>query len=191
MAIMIFFGVPGSGKTTHAARIVSKNLRHGIPTFSNVPIKGAYKYTTSDLGRFMIEDCDLIIDEAGIQFNNRAYKSLSQEVILFLKLYRHFGIRNIYVYSQSYDDMDITIRRLSDVVFVLRRTAIRSIFAVRQIDVKVGIDEEKHCISDLYFWKRFSLRLFWGRPYWRLFDSWARPQLPAKEFQVFGKDTQS
>ena len=111
MGIKIFFGVPGSGKTTLAAKFVHDNLKHGIKTFSNVPIKGALLFETSDLGVYDISDGCMVLDEAGIAFNNRKFKTLSQSTIEWLKLHRHYGIRDIYVFSQSYDDMDITLRR--------------------------------------------------------------------------------
>ena len=78
MAVKIFFGVPGSGKTTHAAIIVYRNSKKHFTTYANVPIAGSYFYDAKMLGKFLISDCDLIIDEASIDFNNRKFKSLSQ-----------------------------------------------------------------------------------------------------------------
>ena len=98
MSINIYFGVPGSGKTTLAAKIVLENLKKGIKTYSNVPIKGALLYSASDIGSIDISDGEMLVDEAGIQFNNRKFKTLPQSTIEWFKLSRHYGIRNIHIF---------------------------------------------------------------------------------------------
>lgn len=52
----------------------------------------------------------MIIDEAGIDFNNREYKSFNTDMIEFFKLHRHYKL-DIYVITQGID-IDLTIRRL-------------------------------------------------------------------------------
>lgn len=187
MGFYIYFGVPGSGKTTHAAKVVFDNLKKGYPTFSNVPIKGAFLFDASDIGQFNISNCDLVIDEASIEYNNRKYKSLSQSVIQWYKLYRHYGVRNVYVYSQSYEDMDVTLRRLADRYFLIKRTLLPWLSVVRPIHVKIGIDEQTKQIQDEYVFDLLP-SFVWLPRYWYMFDSWAAPELPDKEFlcQGFG-----
>ena len=129
----VYFGVPGSGKTTFAAyltkwalhenviirfcrkhpnrlsRLVinSRFLKRSIPVYSNVPITGAYQLDAKrDIGFFMIEGAKVIIDEAGIEYNNRNYKAFPQESIYFYKYHRHYRT-SVDVFSQSYEDMDI------------------------------------------------------------------------------------
>lgn len=187
MSVKIYFGVPGSGKTTHAASVVYKNLRKGFPTYSNVPIQGAYLYDSRALGKLEIRDCDLIIDEASIDFNNRKFKSLPQETIQFLKYYRHYGVRDIYVYSQSYEDMDITLRRLATELYVVKRSLIPMLFVTRRIAVKIGIDEQTHQIIDEYFFQLLGFHHYFGRLYFSMFDSWDTPPLPAGDYQMVGE----
>lgn len=187
MSVKVYFGVPGSGKTTHAATVVYKNLKKGFPTFSNVPIVGAFLFDArSDLGYFDISCCDVIIDEASIDFNNRNYKALSQAVIRWMKYYRHHQVRDIYVYSQSYDDMDITLRRLSDRMYALRPLIPGRLFYSVQIAVKFGIDEQTHQPMNMYFLKKTSVKFFLGRPVWKMFDSWEVDRLPVKKFDAVG-----
>lgn len=185
MGLYIYFGVPGSGKTTHAAKIVVKNLKKGYPTFSNVPIKGAFSIDASDIGSFDISGCDLILDEASIEYNNRKFKSLSQSVIQWFKLYRHYGVRNIYVYSQSYEDMDITLRRLADRYFLIKRTILPWLSVVRPIHCKIGIDEQTKQIQDQFAFDVLP-SFVWLPRYWPLFDSWSAPTLPQKDYQCQG-----
>ena len=190
MALKIFFGSPGSGKTTHAAMIVARNEKKGIPTFSNVYIRGAYQYNANeDLGTYYIGDCDLIIDEAGIEFNSRNYKNLHQKIIEVLKLYRHFNIRDIYVYSQAPDDMDITIRRLGTEIYFLRRSLIPALSYTRRIARDMGrIDPMTKQIADGYAYVPFSKRYFIRSLYYNRFDSWAKPELPDKVFVKYGSE---
>ena len=96
----VYFGVPGSGKTTFAAYLTrwalhenviirfcrrhqnpvtrallnSRYLKRRIDVYSNVPITGAYVLNArEDIGHYMIEDAKVIIDEAGIEYNNRNF----------------------------------------------------------------------------------------------------------------------
>lgn len=186
MALKIYFGAPGSGKTTYAAKIVSDNLKRGVKTYSNVPIKGAYLIDMSDVGVFDISGGDVIIDEAGIVYNSRAYKSLPSHVIQWFKLYRHYGVRHIYVISQSYEDMDITLRRLATELYLITRVVIPGIICIRRIAVRPDVDDNTHQIIDYYSVPSWSLRLVYGRKYWRMFNSWSCPALPCKDYLLCG-----
>ena len=65
--LSVYFGVPGSGKTTFASYLAKKDLKHGLKVYSNVPIVGTYRLEPKqDIGIYMIEDARLIIDEASI-----------------------------------------------------------------------------------------------------------------------------
>lgn len=185
MSVIVYFGVPGSGKTTLAAKIAFKNAKRGIKTYSNVPITGTLLIDSSDIGEVDISDGDLILDEAAIDFNNRSYKTLSKNTIKWLKLHRHYGIGTIHVFSQSYDDMDITIRRLQTVMFRLTRTIIPGVFMSRRIGVSIDIDKESHQLIERYRWSGLP-RFHAGWKYWSMFDSWAAPPLPASDFQSVG-----
>lgn len=188
MAIKIYFGVPGSGKTTNAARIVLNNLRKGITTYSNVPIKGAVLYDPKVIGQVDISKCDLIIDEAGIHYNNRKFKTLPQEQIEWFKLSRHYGVKNIHIFSQSYDDMDITLRRLADEIYIVKRTLIPYLFMTRRIYVKVGIDKDTHQIMDMYFFRGLGITLYFGFRYWHMFDSYSKKPLPQTQWKYSSYD---
>lgn len=185
MSLSIYFGVPGCGKSTHAASIVYRNLKKGWPTYCNFPVQGAFLIDDKDLGTFDLRNGDLIIDEASISFNSRKFKSLSQQTIAWLKLHRHYGVHNIYVYSQSYDDMDITLRRLADRLYLIKRTLIPWLSVIRHISVRIGINEETHQIEDQY---SFDLvpSFLWLPRWWHMFDSFAAPELPKRPYDVVG-----
>lgn len=160
----VYFGVPGSGKTTFAAYLTkwalhenilirfcrrhrnwltSLLLRSGffkrrIDVYSNVPITGAYRLDAkTDIGFHMIENAKIIIDEAGIEYNNRNYKSFPQEAIYFYKYHRHYKV-SVDVFSQSYEDMDVTLRRLAQNFYVVRRSLVPFCVVARRIRRRVG-----------------------------------------------------
>ncbi len=187
----IYFGVPGSGKTTWAAYLTrccqKRRKSKRITVVSNVPITGAMKLDAkADIGVVDISNCKLIIDEAGVEFNNRNFKSFSADAIYFFKYHRHYHV-SVDVFSQSFEDMDITIRRLAQNYFVVKRSLIPYCIVCRKIRRSVGIDDNTHQIIDAY---KFGVpvldtyRVF--SPFlWRLFNSYSHKVLPAKDWQAW------
>lgn len=181
MAVKVYFGVPGSGKTTYAAKIAKKCKRKKIKCFANFPCKYTYYYNASDLGSFDISNCVLIIDEASIDFNNRAYRSLPQKTIQYLKYYRHYGVRDILIFSQDYADMDVTLRRLSTEYYLITKKS-RFFITVKQAIKKIAIDKDTKQFIDAYAWRFRLPEVVFGPFYWHMFDSWSAPALPVKDF---------
>lgn len=209
----VYFGVPGSGKTTFAAHLTkwalhenalirfcrrhensvtkkileSRFLKRRIDVYSNVPITGAFQLDAkTDIGRYMIEDAKIIIDEAGIEYNNRNYKSFPKEAIYFYKYHRHYKV-SVDVFSQSYEDMDVTLRRLAQNFCVVRKSLVPFCVVARRIRRKVGVDEQTKQIMDLYSmgFPILDTKRIFSPPLWKLFNSYSRKQLPEKEWQVW------
>lgn len=207
----VYFGVPGSGKTTFAAYLTkwalhenpiirfcrknqnfltlpilkSKYLKRRIPVYSNVPITGAFKLDPkTDIGSYMIEDAKVIIDEAGIEYNNRNYKSFPQEAIYFYKYHRHYKV-SVDVFSQSYEDMDVTLRRLAQNFYVVRRSLVPFCVVAIRIRRKVGVDEMTKQITDLYSMGLpvLDTKRIFSPPLWKLFNSYSRKELPEKKWE--------
>lgn len=209
----VYFGVPGSGKTTFAAYLTrwalhenwiirlcrrfpnpltglllkSRYFKRRIDVYSNVPISGAYQLDArNDIGRFMIEDAKVIIDEAGIEYNNRNFKSFPQEAIYFYKYHRHYKV-SVDVFSQSYDDMDVTLRRLAQNFYVVRKSLVPFCIVARRIRRKIGVDEHTQQIADLYArgLPILDTRRIFSPPLWKLFNSYSRKELPQKQWTVW------
>ena len=209
----VYFGVPGSGKTTFAAHLTkwalhenvlirlcrkhpnrltnlilnSRYLKRRIDVFSNVPITGAYQLNAKeDIGHFMIEDAKIIIDEAGIEYNNRNYKTFSQEAIYFYKYHRHYKT-SVDIFSQSYEDMDVTLRRLAQNFYVVRRSLVPFCVVARRIRRKVGVDEHTKQIMDLYAMgvPIIDTRRIFAPSLWKLFNSYSHKELPKKNWPVW------
>lgn len=197
--IETYFGSPGCGKTTLAVKMALKdkahyhhylNFEHQIP--------GAYIFNTDKLGEWTFQENSLVLlDEAGIEFNSRAYKTLPKPAIAWFKLHRHYRT-SVAVFSQSWEDMDITIRRLTERLWYLYR--IGPFTLARRVYKRVTVDKQTEQIIDGYrmpsmlwlliwplqlgwpFDKKFKLTF---RPfYYKYFDSWAKHDLPVKEFPL-------
>lgn len=209
----VYFGVPGSGKTTLAAyltkqsrkesRVISWCKKHPnafsekilasrffkrqVPVYSNVPITGAYQLDPqSDIGKVMVCDGKVIIDEAGIEYNNRNFKTFGQDAIYWYKYHRHYEC-SVDVFSQSFDDMDITLRRLAQNYYVVKKSLIPYCVVFRRIRRKVGIDDNTHQIIDKYYFLPLGLGSKWifSPPLWKLFNSYSRKELPEKEWEIW------
>ena len=206
----IYFGVPGSGKSTFAAYLTRESLRESsiirfckkhdnkltrkildsnlfkrsTDVYSNVPITGAFRLDArSDLGFYDISNSKIIIDEAGIEYNNRDFKSFPKESIYFYKYHRHYRT-SIDVFSQSYDDMDITLRRLAQNFFVVKKSLFPFFIVIKRFRRKIGVNEQSQ-IADIYSngVPVFDSKWIFCPPLWKMFNSYSTKKLPSKEFE--------
>lgn len=210
----VYFGVPGSGKTTFAAYLAkqcnkeswvikfakkypckwfhSKILNSGLwkrklPVYSNVPITGSYVLEPfKDIGKHMIVRAKVIIDEAGIEYNNRKTKEFPTEAIYWYKYHRHYEC-SVDVFSQSHEDMDITLRRLAQNFFVVKKSLIPYFIVVKRIRRKIGIDKMTHQIIDQYYFGLpiISSKWVFCPPLWKLFNSFSRRELLEKKWKIW------
>lgn len=178
----LYFGLPGSGKSTYAAMIVSQCLSAGIPVYCNFPIKGTYQIDpVSDLGTYNIHDCVLIIDEGGLVFNNRNYAKFSQSNLEFFKMHRHDNVE-IHIFSQGINDCDLKIRQLAIRVFFVERCLIPYCRRIKSIKRYFGFDDNGQYI-DKYGFIPFSTKYIYLPSYWDMFDSFIKlKQLPERVF---------
>ncbi len=99
----------------------------------------------------MITGGRVIIDEAGIEYNNRDFKDFSKKSLYFYKYHRHYQLA-IDVFSQGFDDMDKKIRTLAQKLYVVKKGLLPWFIHRRQIKKRVGInDMSKEIIDEYYF----------------------------------------
>lgn len=205
--ITVYFGSPGSGKTTLACREILKQQKRYNYTFANFGCKCADfdDVSLDGLGEWTFPIGSYIaIDEAGIEYNNRKFKSLPQETIKWFKLHRHYCC-DLSIWSQSWDDMDITLRRLADRLYYVKKMGPFSL--MRRVYKRVTVDKQTEQIIDgyrmvhmlylilkpLYYFSFLALglgffiralfpgfdeiKLIYRRPYYKYFDTHAAPRL--------------
>lgn len=196
--ITVIFGNPRCGKSTDCIKRGLKgkkkynkvyiNFEHSVPEVRIADL--------TDLGKWVFDDDSLIlIDEAGIEYNNRAYKSLPKHTIAWFKKHGHYR-DDVVVYSQSLD-MDITIQRLAEQLWLMYRMGPWTLS--RRIYKRIGVDDNTKQLVDKYemaswLWllvwplqyitKEWKFRITFRPFYYKYFDSWNREDLPVKDFPV-------
>lgn len=204
--IRLFFGSPGAGKTTLAVALVKRFQRKKKSPYD-------YYFLNFDTSIVGASSCDLVglgewsfpihsyisVDEAGIEYNNRQFKSLPLFTIRWLKLHRHYHC-DLDFFSQSWEDTDVTIRRLADEYWYVKK--IGPFTLVRRVYKKVTVDDNSHQIIDGFWFGKFIKRflpfpfgsrtwyLIYRPKYYKFFDSYSCPKLPVRYFG-YQSDNQS
>ncbi len=183
-SIDLYFGVPGAGKTTWAAHLAHKAMKQGRPVFSNVFIRGCYEYDKSDLGVNLIENALVIVDEAGLEFDNRKM-SMTNDEIYFFKYHRHYQ-NDVVFFSQGLD-VDIKIRKLAQHLYLLVPSILPGFILRKTIDRKVGIDENGQIIDKFSFRPALTggYKLIFAPAFRKYFDTLDRKKLPLKIFKTY------
>ena len=181
----IYFGLPGSGKSTYAAYLAAHDMKKGRAVYSNFPITGAFILEPKDdLGSVEVVNGRVIIDECSVEFNNRDFKNMEKRIIEFLKYHRH-NETIVDVFSQAPDDIDITFRRLAYNCYWIRKTMFPWLISItpieRTIDVIEGDLKTTYEIHKSLFQRKFV----YCPPYWKLFNTLSRKQLPRKEWKRY------
>lgn len=196
--IRIFFGSPGVGKTTLATYFIKRNrkfYKHCFGNFEHIVPK-SYVCDLDGLGEWTFPPSSYIaVDEAGIEYNSRAHKSLSKSTIAWFKKHRHYRC-DVDIFSQSWEDMDITIRRLTNQLWYMYR--IGPFTLCRRLYKRVTVDKNTEQIIDGYriasmlwlfvpflWWLKIVDRKFMViyRPlYYKYFDSYSVDPIPVRSF---------
>lgn len=101
--LIMIFGKKGSGKNTLLTKWAIKYTRIGYTVYSDSEIFNTYKLDNNWIGKYDFpKNSVLLIQEAGITWDNRNFKSFPAEVRDFFKLQRHKGVI-VVLASQSFD----------------------------------------------------------------------------------------
>lgn len=174
--IRIWFGVPGSGKTSIAAWMTQESRKRHYKVLSNVEIKGAYKLDEQDLGKYDMsfggDGCHVIYDEATINgLDNRGFKEFHKsDKPRYFSIHRHMNNR-VDVFSQDYDvDLKVKGRAGSKGLFHLSRLGIPGFVMYRRIQKIFFIKKEDKQFVDGF--KYIGLpRICYVKSAWHSFDT--------------------
>lgn len=190
--LTMVFGKKGSGKSTLMVRMAYEYLSKGWTVFCTEKLDGCVLIDYNDIGFKQIPPYSLLlVDEVGMIWDNRNYKSFKPEVRDWFKLQRHYKVK-VVLFSQTFD-IDKKLRDLTDEMFlcinVLRvfswakRITRRVVLVQPGPDTPARIDEEL-AYDPIIFWP-FGSRILTFIPSWApYFDSHNCPELPYHEWQV-------
>lgn len=173
----IYFGKKGSGKTTLMTKLALDHLKKGWFVYANFYIPGCYQFDIDDIGSYQFKYNSLIlIDEAGIIFNNREYKNFKKTWREFFALQRKYG-NKIVMCSQSYN-IDKALRDLADNLYVVSKP-FRLFSFIKKVNKKVGIKNDGETGGQLIEEYKFVglPKIIYIPRYACLFDSFERPVL--------------
>lgn len=193
MAVSLYFGLPGAGKTTILVYEALKAVKSGKyrNVYSNVRI-GVFGVTYIDnfcIGKYNLSDCLILIDEATLFADSRAYKEFGKDKLTYFLEHRHYNA-DIMLFTQQWDGVDRKIRVITDRVYYVYKGVLLGKWFSRYYRIPYGIiipnpkKDQGEKLGDIvqgYCKPNILIRLFspWiFRPlYYQYFDSWERPYL--------------
>lgn len=191
MAVIYIIGAPGTGKSTYAAKIAYKNmlckkaLKKGLTVYSMTAITGTYKINVSDIGVNDMSGGMILIDEAGLTFNNREWKFTPKTVIEHFKMHRHYN-EDIYIFSQQANDVDNKLQAVATQILLIRPFIVWRgkpvISSIRKVLQNCDVDEVSHQIMQMFYKKKFWIRFIYLPRWWKFFNTYEAPELNKKEF---------
>lgn len=192
--ISLFFGLPGAGKTTIMAALAlkwSKRKRYdNIYCNVRLSIPGVTYIDNDCIGKYDLSNCLLLIDEATLFADSRAYKEFSKDKLRYFLMHRHYR-SDIYLFTQQWDGVDRKIRVITDRVFYIYKPVLTGFWWSKYYRIPYGIiipnpkkDQQKLGeIIQGYCKPSFLVRLLAPkifRPkYYKYFDSFETVALPA------------
>lgn len=193
MAVKLFFGLPGCGKTTFLAMLAYKAVKNNrykhVYTNVSLNIPGVTLITNECIGTYELRDCLLLIDEATLFADNRAYKSFSKSQMEYFLLHRHRNA-DIVLFTQQWDGVDRKIRVITDRVYYIYKGVILGHWFSSCYQIPYGIiipdpkkgSEKLGEIIQGYSKPPLLIRLFFTkriyRPrYYPFFNSWELEEL--------------
>lgn len=190
---VLIFGKQGSGKTTLLVKWMIRDLKRGYTVYTDIPdiqIKGVRQFDTLDLSNSVPPPKSAIyLDEVGLSFDSRKFKTFPDGLRDFFALHRHYKCKIVSA-SQSFD-VDKKIRDRTHKLY-LQTTICGVIGITRPILRSITLTEassqgESRIADQLKFGSIFSWKFTWMPRYSRYFDSFAapeKPDLPYKECKV-------
>ena len=187
--LYLVFGKKGSGKSTYLVKLAARHLKRGWLVYTNMDelfIPGVRHFEIQHLGDFVPEAHSLLLlDEVGMIWDNRDYKTFKPGVRDFFKLQRHYHVK-VYMASQSFD-VDKKLRDLCDGMFL--HTNFMRVFTlgkriVRKITITESTSEaESRIAQDLKICPFWDWTLTYIPKWAKYFDSHVIPDKPSLKYK--------
>lgn len=194
MAVSLYFGLPGCGKTTlltyHALKAVYSGRYQNVYSNVHITVPGVTYIDNSCIGRYELVNALILIDEATLFADNRDHKTFPKHQIQFFLEHRHANV-DINLYTQQWDGIDKKIRVITDRVYYVYKGRLLGKWITSYYRIPYGIiipnskkdGTEKlgeiiqgYCKPNILI-RIFSPKLY--RPsYYQYFNSWERKPLP-------------
>lgn len=187
--LSLIFGKKGSGKTCLMTREILKHQKKGWICYADFPVNipDVRLFNPRDLDNFTPEAHSLLcIDEAGITFGNRDYKTFGKGLIEWFKLQRHYKVK-VLMNSQSWD-IDKKLRELCDSLVL--QTNIGNVISIsrpilRTITLTEPTSDSESRIADkLQFAKVWHWKFYWMPKYFKYFKSFEKPERPPIKYTL-------
>ena len=182
------FGKKGSGKSSYLVKQAIKYQKKKFIVYTNMEelmLPEVRHFNLDDLGDYVPEQNSvLLIDEAGMAYDNRKFKQFKEATRDFYKLQRHYQVI-VYLASQTYD-VDKKLRDLTDSMILVQNIGI--VYSlVRPIKktftlTEATSDGESRLAENLKFKTIFSWKIFKVTKYVKYFDSFKVPDKPYLKF---------
>lgn len=182
--VNLYFGLPGSGKSTFLTRDIVKSSAAGhqcyVANLDLIPLPNVHKISKDDIGKYKFPSGSRIFfDEASLNgYDNRDFSKnfKGNNSLPYIKYIRHY--RNRITFSnQGYEEFDKKLRNLTNKLWYVRGNKLFT-YAVL-ISKTITIDKETKQIIDGYtkpsiFQMLFStkvVRILSTRKYRKYYDS--------------------
>lgn len=208
MAVSLFFGLPGCGKTTlmtsRAIKAVRSKRYQNVYCNLRISVPGVTYITNECIGRYSLENGLILIDEATLFADSRSYKEFGKDKLQYFLEHRHYNV-DIELYTQQWDGVDRKIRVITDRVYYVFKGPITGHWITSYYRIPYGIiipnpkkdnGEKLGDIIQGYCKPSLLMRIFCPkliRPlYYKYFDSWEREELPPlpSKYQPYQKPGQ-
>lgn len=179
--LIYILGKKGSFKSTFMVSLMLSHLKTHWTVYTNMDDVLIPGVRVMDVKSLM--DCAppphsvLFIDEAGLIWDNRKFKSFSDGYTEFFKFQRKYNCK-CYINSQALD-IDKKIRDLIDSVYLMNGL-FNCIGVARRVKRVIGVVDasaqgESRFADNFRFDSIFTWRFIWGPKYFKYFDSYKAP----------------
>lgn len=193
MAVILYFGLPGCGKTTLLTKLAYDASRQdkydNIYCNVKISVPGVTYISNDCIGKYKLANGLVLIDEATLFADSRDFKGFSKEKIEYFLEHRHFNV-DIILFTQQWDGVDRKIRVITDRVYYVYKGLLFGHWFTKYYRIPYGIIiPDKHSQGDKlgdivqgYSKPNILIRLFspviYRPKYYKYFNSWEQPYRP-------------